>query len=50
MIPLVSRVCLAGFSLLQAQVRLSDVNTGTATASTGTEGRYFATSCKVVVR
>ena len=47
MIPLVSSVCLAGFSLLQVHVSESVVSTGTATAITGTEGLYFATSLAV---
>merc|ERR1712078_489504 len=38
---------LPGFSLLHAHVKLSEVSTGTATASTGMEGLYFATSLAV---
>jgi hypothetical protein len=45
--PRVMRHCLAGASPLHVQVRLSVVNTGTATVSTGTRGRYLATSLAV---
>ncbi len=40
-IPRVSRVCLAGFSLLHTQFRLLEVSTGTATATTGIAGLYL---------
>lgn len=42
--PRVMRVCLAGASPEQVQLRLSVVSTGTATVSTGMLGRYLATS------
>ena len=42
--PLVIRVCLAGASPEQVQVKLSVVSTGTATVSTGMLGRYLATN------
>ena len=38
-----TRVCRAGASPEQVQVRLSVVRTGTATVSTGMEGLYLAT-------
>merc|ERR1719181_879340 len=41
--PRVTRVCRAGFSEEQDHVRESVVSTGTATESTGMEGRYLAT-------
>jgi len=41
--PLVMRHCLAGASPEQVHVRLSVVNTGTATVSTGMFGLYLAT-------
>ncbi len=41
--PLVMRHCLAGASPEQVHVRLSVVNTGTATVSTGIFGLYLAT-------
>ena len=42
--PLVMRHCRAGASPEQVHVRLSVVNTGTATVSTGMFGLYLATS------
>ena len=46
--PRVTRHCLAGPSPEHVHVRLSVVSTGTATVSTGMEGRYLATSLAVL--